>query len=213
VFAIRDVEKRLARGASSGAQCRAPARPGAPAAQDPTAVPTASRLQIDLLVMAFACDLTRVGALQYFRAVSGGKPTWIGIDQDHHELTHQSTPDALDKVRRINRWYAGELAYLMSRLREVTQPDGSTLLDQTAIVWVSELGLNVNGHNRNDLGVVIAGRAGRRLKTGQVLELKGVAHNDLFVELLNAVSPDGMAPVTAFGDRSLCTGGIAALRA
>jgi hypothetical protein len=211
LFSIRDIEMRLDAAGAAGVQCKAPARPTValnPAAPDPGPV---GRLHMDLMVMALACDLTRVAGLQYFRAVVGGRPTWIGIADDHHELSHMSTPDARDKVRRINKWYAGELAYLLGKLKGTVQPDGSTLLASTVVCTTSELGLT--GHERKNLSIVVAGQGGGRIKTGQYLDLAGLPHNNLFLELINALLPAGQPPVTAFGEKTLCTGGIPALRA
>ena len=56
-----------------GMACAKPADPGAPT--DPQMI---GRLQADLLITAMACDLTRVGTVQWENSVGGMRFTWLG---------------------------------------------------------------------------------------------------------------------------------------
>ena len=202
--AIRDVERRLEVAGPSGASCGVPAMPGT--GMD---YPTTGRAQMDLLVMSLACDLTRVGSVQFSRAVGGGTPTWLGLTDTHHDLSHQTTAGSDEAIRAIDRWYAEQFAYLLAALKAVPEGDG-TLLDHTAILWLSEG--SDGGHGRENVEIVVAGGAGGRLRTGQFLEMGGTPHNNLLLELINSVLPDSEEPLTTFGNPLACTGGVPEIR-
>ena len=52
-------------------------------------MPKISKLQIDLMVNSFAADFARVATLQYTNSVGGARMRWLGIDEGHHELSHE----------------------------------------------------------------------------------------------------------------------------
>ncbi len=193
--AIRDVEARLFSGAAVGATCAVPDMPTG----DPNSeanYPATGRAQTDLLVMALACDLTRVGSVQWTQAVGGLTPVWLGMTETHHSLSHETNDSGRAAIRQINTWYAEQMAYLLGKLDAVPEGDG-TLLDNTVVVWVSE-GADDGGHDRH-LSTVVAGGAGGALQTGQFIDMGEMPHNNLWVELINAMSTPDMTPVTTFG--------------
>jgi hypothetical protein len=53
--------------------------------------PTSAKLQMDILAMALACDLTRVASLQFSTATSQVTHTWLGSNQAkcHHDYSHE----------------------------------------------------------------------------------------------------------------------------
>ncbi|MCA9600447.1 MAG: DUF1552 domain-containing protein, partial [Myxococcales bacterium] len=210
---IRDVEDRLGLTGKSGAMCGVPSNPGSG-----LSFPQIGDAHRSLLSMAFACDLTRVGALQYSHVAGGGTPTWAGISELHHELSHRQDADGLAMIAAINAWYAEELAKFVDQLTVYEDAAGVPLIENTCIVWVSECGFpgfeHIGDMNRSvNLTAVVLGDAGGVLKTNQMLDLSGTPHQNLWVELINAVSPSSLTPVTTFGNPNTCTGGIAKIRA
>jgi hypothetical protein len=166
--------------------------------------PQISRMQIDLLVNSLANDMTRVATLQYMRSVGQARMRWLGIEEGHHSLSHD--PDgnqaSQDKLKRINTWFCGELAYLAKRLSETPEPTGEgSMLDNTLIVWTNELGKG-NSHTLNNIPCVLVG-GGAGLKMGRSLKLDKVAHNRLWLTLANAMGHQ----ITSFGKAALCEGG------
>jgi len=205
---VRGLEARLVRSANvGGAACSDPlVREVDHAAND--AYPDVGALQTDLLVMALACDLTRVASLQWSRSVSQTRFTWLGISEGHHDLSHMSDDDAVavDKLTRIDTWYAEQLASLIAKLKSVPEGDG-TLFDNTLILFCNELAKG-NTHSRKDASYVLAGSAGGALETGRFLHYEGdIAHNDLLVSLLNAFG----LPDETFGEPEWCDGPLTGL--
>jgi hypothetical protein len=183
---LRDVERRLDVVGGGGAACVNPSMPGRadPLARDNH--DTMSTLQLDLLAMAFACDLTRVGTVLYGGATSGQTFPWLGFSESHHSLSHEadSNTAAQNKLERINNWYAQQIAYFLGKLDAIPEGDG-TMLDNTIVFWGSDLAKG-NNHSRSDMDFVIAGGGGGYLNTGRLLEFTGRQHNDLLVTFANA---------------------------
>src|SRR5688572_8590202 len=104
-------------------------------------VPRLSRMQIDLMVNSFVNDMARVATLQYTKSVGMARMKWLDINDGHHALSHEpdKNAEAVAKLTKINKWFAGELRYLVERLATTPEPgsDG-TLLDNTLIVWTNE---------------------------------------------------------------------------
>ena len=184
------LERRLETAGSLGAACEAPTM-GARIDHDATEnYPQVLQLQMDQAVMAMACDLTRVVSLQWSNSVGQVASPWLGIDDRHHDLSHEgdSNTSAIDKLTRINRWYAEQFAYLLDKLKSIPEGDG-TMLDNTCVLWCNELGRG-NSHTRNDLPIVMAGSAGGYFRTGRYLSYDEKAHNDLLLTLAHAYGSD-----------------------
>jgi hypothetical protein len=208
--AVRDIEERLTRvGAAGGAACSDPVV-SAVAKDDNDAFPEVGRLQLDLLAMALACDMTRVASLQWSRSVSQTRFTWLGIEEAHHDLSHLGDTDegAIAKLGQINQWYATQLATLITKLKAIPEGDGS-VLDNTIILVCNELGKG-NTHSRTNAGYLLAGGGGGALETGRFLSYdpeQQISHNGLLVSLLNAMD----VPDKQFGKTEWSNGPLSGL--
>ncbi len=213
--AIREVEGRLGVGAPTGASCTKP-EVGSPFDfSAPANFPKVGRLQMDMLAMALACDLTRVGSLMWSFGRSKHVFKWLDptITEEHHELSHERNPDsgdsfsatAVKKVQAINVFYAGQLAYLMERLKAIPEGEG-TVLDNTIILWCNELGEG-RGHTHENVPLIVAGGGGGALRPGRLLSYDGRSTNDLYVALLNAMG----LPDTTFGNPKYNQGALSNL--
>jgi hypothetical protein len=168
--------------------------------------PRISRMQIDLMVNALANDMARVASLQYMRSVGMARMSWLGVQEGHHSLSHEpdNNEDAFNKLKRINVWFATELAYLVERLAKTPEPGGveGSLLDNTQIIWVNELGKG-NSHTLNNIPFVLVG-GGAGFRTGRALDLRDVPHNRLWLTLAHAF---GHVDLSSFGHRRYGTDG------
>ena len=85
---------------------------------------------MDLLVMALACDLTRVASIQWENSVGGTRFSWLGMDRGHHDMSHDGddNTDTVEKLTQINIWYSQQFLYLMDAMTgsSVAGPGDST---------------------------------------------------------------------------------------
>jgi hypothetical protein len=197
-------------GVASAAGCTAPA---APASQDKWAnasFPAIGKAQMDLLVTALACGMTQVASIQWAFTVSPHVLTWAGVSTGHHDLSHSddsNTAGVADFVK-AERWYASQFTYLVQALKALPEPGGGagTMLDNTLVVWVKELG-DSRLHDGVSVPFVLAGRAGGLVKTGQYLSFNGISHQALLVTMCQAM---GLS-TQAFGDPAVSSGPLPGL--
>ncbi len=172
-------------------------------------IPKLSKMQIDLLVNSFAGDFARVATLQYTNSVGGAKMKWIGVDEGHHELSHEpdSNEKAQEKLTKINKWFCEQMAYLAKKLSDTPEPGGGgSLLDNTTIVWTNELGQG-NSHTLDNIPFVLVG-GGLNFKMGQSIKhAKGVPHNRLLLSLAHGFGHN----IKTFGNKDFCGAGPLAL--
>ena len=167
-------------------------------------VPRLSRMQIDLLVNSFVNDMARVATLQYTKSVGQARMNWLDITDGHHGLSHEpdKNEEAVRKLVKINRWFAGEVRYLADKLARTPEPGGTgSLLDNTLIVWTNELGKG-NSHTLDNIPFVLLG-GGFGFKMGRSLKFERVAHNRLHLALAHGAGHR----IETFGKASLCDGG------
>lgn len=100
--------------------------------------------------------------------------TGLNIPEEAHSLSHRLSnanmsgscyPNALTLLQTIDTYYAQKFANLVGMLDGISNPDGTTLLDNTAAVWFQEMS-DGNAHNLNNLPIIHAGSCGGYFKTG-----------------------------------------------
>jgi Protein of unknown function (DUF1552) len=204
---IAGIEQQLA---GSTVSCTPMPLPAKVDTHDMANFPKISQLQMDLMLLAQICGLTRVSTLMWANADSWQYFPWIGVNEEHHGLSHSADSDAVanDKLVKINTWHAGQVAYVLDKLDAVQEVGGGTMLDSTVLLWGNELGVG-NNHTYQNIPWVLAGGGGY-FKTGRYLQYKDQPHNDLLVSICNAM---GLADVTTFGIPELCTGPLTGLTA
>ena len=200
IESIAEVAERI--DATSRVVCEPPAR------QDASEYPDVIDLQLDLIVEAFKCDLTRVASLQCSTGQSGIRHSWLGHTESHHGISHKGDSDsaARGQSAEIDHFYAQRFARLLGRLRDATIPGHGTLLDHTTVVWVSEQTKGTgNTHRWDRMPYIIAG--GDYFKQGRYIDCSGRAHGELFVTLMNMMGVAG----DSFGIPEYCDGAIESL--
>jgi hypothetical protein len=173
-------------------------------------MPIIGPLQMDLLAMAFACDLTRVATLMWTSSAATPVYSFLdpGIVEGHHSIAHKGDEDWLKVAQNttINTWFAEQLAYLIGALEAIPEDDG-TVFDNTVILWTNEQAKG-NNHDRTDMPYVLAGSAGGYFDTGRYLNIgEQTGHNKLLVSLLHAMDIDE----DEFGDPQYGTGPLSGL--
>lgn len=148
----------------------------------PFEFPDYARLMLDLQVVAFQSDLSRVSTIMFGREGSVRTYPEIGVSDPHHPLTHhRGHPDFIERVTKINCLHVELFAYFLERLKSTQDGEGS-LLDRSAILYGGALS-DGNSHSNTDLPLLVAG--GRRSGCHVAAPKQPVAN--LFVDLLNRV--------------------------
>src|SRR6185436_15991338 len=124
-----------------------------------------AKLMIDLQVLAWQADVTRVIVFQLARETSNRAYSELGIGEGHHPLTHNGgNPEMLAKVSKINAFHVSLLAYYLEKLKATPDGDGS-LLDHSVILYGSGM-CDADKHDHVNLPIIVAGGAGK-LKGGR----------------------------------------------
>lgn len=157
------------------------------------------RLMLDLMAMAFQCDLTRVGTFMMGNAGNNRGYAELGITEGHHELSHHQNDESnLEKVRQIDVLTLSHWAYLLAKMESITVGD-KTLLDDTTVFMSSECG-DGNGHWHYNLPVVLAGRVGQ-LDMGRFVDVTGADnYNSPIANLYLTILQDFGLAIDNFGD-------------
>jgi hypothetical protein len=156
------------------------------------------RLMLDLIVLAFWTDSTRIGSFMCANDVSGmnfGKLI-PGTNGSHHEFSHhQDKPEKIEPYTKINRWHNEQLAYLLGKMAAIKEGE-RTLLDNSMVLFGSSMS-DGNRHDPANLPIILAGRGGGNMQTGRhIASPKGTPLCNLYVSMLNQMG----TPVERFGD-------------
>src|SRR5213594_696804 len=168
-------------------------------------VPRLSRMQVDLLVNSFVNDMARVATLQYTKSVGQARMKWLDINDNHHSLSHEPDKDDASQAKlvKINKWFCGELRYLVEKLAGTPEPGGKgSLLDNTLVVWTNELGKG-NSHTQDNIPWVLVGN-GLDFEMGRSLKYKKQPHNRLLLALAHGFGHH----LEKFGNPKFCDGGV-----
>lgn len=153
--------------------------------------------QFAMLAAALACGATNVASVMC-RVGENDYRTYpfLGFPDSHHETSHAPDDDAVarGKLVDIYRWYAEQLAGFCARLDAIVEPDGSTVLDNTIILWGSEIGVG-NTHAWTNMPFVVLGGGQGALQTGRFLQFPGQNHCRLLTTMAQAMG----LQVDAFG--------------
>lgn len=197
---VRSLEKRMERASDPKRNTWKPLvsleRAPKPA-DNPTTHQEHVRLMLDLIALAFQSDTTRISTFMFGNAVSGVNFRFLeGVTDSHHEISHHSNdPEKLRQYALINRWHIEQYGYLLAKLHSMKEGEKS-VLENSMLLFGSALS-DGNKHDPHRLPLVLAGRAGGRLNTGQhLVYTEDSPAADLYVSMLNAFG----TPVERFGD-------------
>jgi hypothetical protein len=168
---------------------------------------------VDTIVGAFRCDATRVATLAFGLAQEGVEHTWVGSNDNFHSVAHGDVPNAKEQHFAVRKWQAGLIANLLKGLDAVPEGNG-TALDNTTILWVSELGYYpwnqdpTGRHLREQVTSLIIGNAGGYFKTGRMVDVQQSSYCNMLLTMSHAM---GYGDIAKFGKSG--TTPLGALRA
>jgi Protein of unknown function (DUF1552) len=162
---IRDVERRIQRAEQqSGVEL--------PAIEQPQGVPPVFEdhlaLMVDLQLLAFQSDLTRVITFMIGKEQSARPYPQIGVPEAHHPLSHhENRPELIEHMSKINRYHTQLFSQYLAKLRATPDGDGS-LLDNMTILYGAGIS-NSTRHSGDNLPLLVVGGGAGRLKGGRHL--------------------------------------------
>ena len=142
---------------------------------------------IDLVVVAFQTDTTRIATFVLANEGSNRTFPWIEVRDGHHSLSqHGGNVEKLEKIQKIDQFYVEQFAYFIRKMDSVAEGDG-TLLDNSMLFYGGAIG-DGNRHNHNDLPILLAGNAQGTIETGRHIRYpKDTPLTNLFLSMLDRV--------------------------
>ncbi len=209
---ISQLENKLKASMSSGGVCMKPATPGADSTlqvmNDLDAL-AANLLHQQIIVNAFACDITRVACLEYGNdqklMVNAPSSFSLPYDDQHGGYIHSGASSNYANLVKFEAYLATQFVNLINALKAIKDPldatGQSTLFDNTLMVWARDMG-DAQNHNQQSMRFVLAsGNAGYlKLASGGRYVKSTERHERI---LLNVCDAFGISNFTGFGDPGL----------
>ena len=180
---VREIERQIEKAEAMGL----PVDPGVPAPKDkPGSYQEHLRLMMDMMVLAFKTDSTRISTFLMAHDGSNRNFQEIGVSDGHHNISHhQRKKENLEKIAKIDHFYMEQLAYFLEKMRDTQDIDGKSLLHNSMIVYGGCIS-DGDRHNHNDLPIVVAGNAGGAFTPGRHVELgEDVPLSNLYLRMLD----------------------------
>jgi hypothetical protein len=156
-----------------------------------------TRLMLDIMALAFWSDASRVSTFMFGNSVSNRNFSFLqGVKGSHHNISHHmDKPELLEEYVRITQWHMEQFAYFLDKLKNITEGD-QNLLDQSMIFFSSDL-RDGNRHSPRNLPVLLAGKGGGKIKSGQNLIFpKDSPLANVYLTMLHSLQID----TASFGD-------------
>ena len=191
---VREIEREIQRAESGAADNLMPDL------DRPVGVPDSfadhARLMVDLQILAFQADITRVVTFQLTRELSNRTYPEIGVPDPHHPTSHHGNdPEKVAKIAKINTFHVSLFAQFLEKMKATPDGDGS-LLDQSVYLYGSGMG-NPSLHDHVNLPILVAGGSACGLKGGRhIRHAQGTPLANLHLTLLDRVG----VKLDAFGD-------------
>ena len=172
------------------------------------------RLMFEVMTLAFWSDATRVCTYmldhgqsnRYFNFIEGVQGTWHALshwknasgktEDDDGVTSWNSVADKRDQYNAVTRWHHEQVAYFLGRLKSIREPNGGTLLDNSMILYGSNLA-DGDAHAERNLPILLAGRGGGTIAPGRQLKFrKPNSMSNLHLAILRRMG----VPVERFGE-------------
>jgi hypothetical protein len=173
---VRDIEKRIDR-ASKEERIEGwrptIAKPNMPrpANEIPQNIPDHMKLMLDLTVLAYQMDKTRIVTLMLNNDLSQMNFKFVeGVHGALHlDLTHNGHAPTLEAMYlKTNQFHMQQFTYLVERMKAIDE-GGTSLLDNSMLMMASNL-YDGDKHGADQMPIVMAGKAGGAMKTGRVVD-------------------------------------------
>jgi hypothetical protein len=151
------------------------------------------RLQMDLMLLAFQMGITQVATFMIGPERWDATLMYEGVfDQpvQHHNMTHNQKGDGYKDLQKIDIFHMEQFAYLIKRLKEIPEVDGSRMIDHSLVAFGAGLGDGAT-HQYYDLPMMIAGKAQGQIKQGRFIKMpSGTLNSNLWLTIANLMGMD-----------------------
>ena len=147
------------------------------------------RLQADLMLAALQMGITNVSTFMI------GPERWDAslMYEDvfpkpvqHHNMTHnQKKEEVAKELQKIDIFHLDQFSYVISRMKELKEANGTNLFDNSLITYGAGLGDGAT-HQYFDLPMIVAGKGQGQVKQGRFIKCKsGTLNSNLWLTLAN----------------------------
>jgi hypothetical protein len=182
-YSVRSLEKRIQKAKNDSYRMPSDAK------KPPKDIPrgdynTRVSLMLDIIVLAFQTNRTKIATFMFGNAVSGQRYDFFqGCTGSHHENSHcGDDASKLANVEKITRYHTTMYSNMLQKMQSIKEGN-KTLLDNSLILFGSGL-KNGNKHSHKDLPIIVAGKGGGSVKTGLHQNHKNAKMNNLLLGML-----------------------------
>ena len=144
------------------------------------------RLQADLMLLAFQMGITNICTFMVGPERWDATLMYEGVFDkpvQHHNMTHNQKGDGYKELQKIDIFHIQQYAYLLQRMKEIKESDGTTMLENSVVTYGAGLGDGAT-HQYFDLPLIVAGRAQGQLKQGRFLRCKsGTLNSNMWLTI------------------------------
>jgi len=163
-------------------------------------------LMLDILVLSFWTDSTRIATMMMGDAQSGRGFTFLdGVTGSWHQLSHhRDEPKGLAMYEKIPIWHIEQFSRVLQKMKSLDE-GGTSLLDNCQILYGCTI-RDGNKHDHRNLPLLLAGRAQGAIRPGRRMTCaKDTPLNNLYLTMLKNAGID----LPKFGDSTAALQGLA----
>ena len=147
------------------------------------------RLQADLMLAALQMGITNVSTFMIGPERWDASLMYEGVfpkPVQHHSMTHnQKKLEVAKELQKIDVFHLEQLSYVISRMKEIKESDGTSLFENSLLTYGAGLG---DGATLQyfDLPMIVAGKGQGQIKQGRFIKCKsGTLNSNLWLTLAN----------------------------
>ncbi len=159
------------------------------------------KLQADLMLLAFQMGITNISTFMIGPERWDATLLYEGVFDkpvQHHNMTHNQKGNGWKELQKIDIFHMEQYAYLLSRMKELKESDGSSMLDNSIVTYGAALGDGAT-HQFFDLPFIVAGKGQGQIKQGRFIQCKsGTLNSNMWLSLAKLMGVE----MDAFADSS-----------
>jgi hypothetical protein len=144
------------------------------------------KLQADLMLLALQMGITNIATFMVGPERWDASLLYEGVfpkPVQHHNMTHNQKGNGYKELQKIDIFHMEQYAYILSRMKEIRELDGSSLLDNSIVTYGAGIGDGAT-HQYFDLPLVVAGKAQGQIKQGRFVQCKsGTLNSNMWLTI------------------------------